>query len=204
MPGAESAFKKAGQVDLAAGRRGGVEVHIVDMDIAAVVRFGEFRTHDVDLEEMFRPFRTVLEHHPHRGVAVDIGVFTLDIAVIGILEGDVGISLHQPGVLLANLAPFFAVPAVLQSGNHMTRLFQNFLNPVLNLFDARFGKPFGQKALGHAIGQLGKVFVRLMLTIGVERLTHGIGNLLFVKRNLTTITLNDILNAGGELLRIIG
>ena len=85
----------------------------------APVRFGNLRIQDKHLIKLLRTLGTVLQHGPHGGIAVDIGVFPLDIAFLGILESQVFQRPHQGGVHFTDLGPggpveneFFGRPRV--------------------------------------------------------------------------------------------
>ena len=81
MTGGESAVEQLEQVYLAAGGCEGEEIQVMDMNIAVDVRLGVLRVEDVHLVELLRALAAVFQHGSHGGVAVDICVFALDVAV---------------------------------------------------------------------------------------------------------------------------
>ena len=92
--GGKAVFEQAEQVDLAAGRGEGEEIHIVDMDIAIAVRLGVLGLDHAQKVELLCAFRAVFQHGAHGSVAIDIGVFALEVGIFGGTEGDVLINLH--------------------------------------------------------------------------------------------------------------
>ena len=69
------------QVDLAAGGGQRQKIQIVDMDIALAVRLGMLRIEDEHLIELLGALGAVLEHGAHGGIAVDVGVLSLDVVL---------------------------------------------------------------------------------------------------------------------------
>ena len=65
------------------------------MDIALLVSLGNSRVDNVHLVKLLCALRAIFIHSSHCCVAVDIGVFTLDIAVLCRFEGKIFIYLHQ-------------------------------------------------------------------------------------------------------------
>ena len=113
VAGGETAVKELDQVDLGAGGGAhGGEVHVVDVDVAVLVGHCVLGLHDEHLVELLGTFTAVLEHGAHGSVAVDVGVFPLDVAVLGGREGDVLIDLHEAGVHLSGPAALGAVQDV--------------------------------------------------------------------------------------------
>ena len=109
VTGGEAAVEQIQQVDLAAGGGQGVEVQVVDMDIPVMMGSRKTGIQHVHFIELLRAFAAELEHTAHGGIAVDVGVFALDVAVHRVLAGDVLEHLHQTGVHLAHTAAFGAV-----------------------------------------------------------------------------------------------
>ena len=109
VTGGEAAVEQIQQVDLAAGGGQGVEVQVVDMDIPVMMGSRKTGVQHVHFIELLRAFAAELEHTAHGGIAVDVGVFALDVAVHRVLAGDVLEHLHQAGVHLTHTAAFGAV-----------------------------------------------------------------------------------------------
>ena len=137
VSGGESALKQLEQVNLRAGGGQGVEVKVVDVDIALAVRLGDARLEQEHLVELLGALGTVLEHGSHRGVAVDVGVLTLDVVLNRGLEGQILVDLHQSGVHLALTGALVAVEDVRLRRLGMAALHQNLLHRVLYVLNAR-------------------------------------------------------------------
>ena len=82
MPRREAAISKQFQrVGLTASQRsGGIEVKVMDMDIAIVVSSNMLRSEQESLSILFRPFLTILKHLTHSSITIDISIRTLEIA----------------------------------------------------------------------------------------------------------------------------
>ncbi len=72
-PAAEQLF----QIDLAAGRRQGVKIEVVNVNVAFAVRARLLGGQDVFFVEVLSALGPVFEHGAHGRVAVDIGVVAL-------------------------------------------------------------------------------------------------------------------------------
>ena len=144
VAGGKSAVEQLEQVYLAAGGGERQEVEVVYVDIAVDVRLGVLRVEHVHLVELLGTFAAVFQHSPHCGVAVDVGVFALDVAVRRGHEGQILVYLHQGGVHLACPGAVCAVQYVSLGGLCVTLLDEHsfyhilyFLNggiPAYNLF----------------------------------------------------------------------
>ena len=133
--GGKAVFEQAEQVDLAAGRGEGEEIHIVDVDIAIAVRLGVFGLDHAQKVELFRAFGAILQHGAHGGVAIDIGVFALEVGIFGGTESNILINLHQPSVDFAHAAALGAIENIAFGGAHKAVFDQDFFNRVLHLFN---------------------------------------------------------------------
>ena len=144
VAGGKTAVEQLEQVDLAAGGGERQEVEVVYVDIAVDVRLGVLRVEHVHLVELLGTFAAVFQHGTHCGVAVDVGVFALDVAVRRGHEGQILVYLHQGGVHLARPGAVCAVQYVSLGGLCVTLLDEHpfyhilyFLNggiPAYNLF----------------------------------------------------------------------
>ena len=85
----EAALEQLLQLDLAARGGEGVEVHVVDVDVALTMCSRELRIDDAHLVELLGRLRAVLEHGAHGGVGVDVGVLALHVRVRRLRERDV-------------------------------------------------------------------------------------------------------------------
>ena len=137
VSGGKSSVEQLQQVYLAAGGRQGQEVQVVDMDIAVDVRMRVPRVEDVHLVELLCTLAAVFQHGSHCGVAVDIGVFALDIAVGSGFERQILIYLHQGGVHLACPGAVCAVEDIRLCSLGMSLFDQHFLYHILYFFYGR-------------------------------------------------------------------
>ena len=111
----------------------------MDVDVAVHVRLTEARIHDVLLIVLLCALAAEFQHRAHGSVAVDIGVFTLNIGLLGILEHDVAEGAHQPGIHFTNAAALGAIKNVRLCGARETVSHQHLLDRVLYLLDAGNG-----------------------------------------------------------------
>ena len=103
VPCGESAFKQLVQRDLAARQRAHVhEVHVMDVNISVIMQLGKFRRHQVGLAELTRYRASILQHRSHGRIAVDVGVFALDIGILAVREGDLSDGLHETRLHVAD------------------------------------------------------------------------------------------------------
>ena len=137
MSGRKAALQQFHQINLAAGHRQRVEIHIVNMNVAGFMCLGKLRIDDIALVELFRALRTVLEHRSHRGIAVDIGVFALDLVLFRFLKGQILINLHQLGIHVSDSGALRSVKNIFLSRTGVSVFDQNFFDGVLNLFYGR-------------------------------------------------------------------
>ena len=207
MTGVETALEQFLQVDLAAGHGEGVEVQIVDVDIALGVCAAVLGLEHHHGVEMLGRFRAVLEHGAHGGVAVDVRVFALEVGFLGGTESNVAERVHEAGVHFADAGTLGTVQDVALGGISITALGQGLFNGVLNFFD--FGLYLAlsfQKANGtgrHLEGRarkhvvvsqqiqlvLGGLNLFVQFTRGAEGLLDSGRNLLDVKRHLAAVAL---------------
>ena len=127
------------QIDLAAGGRQGIEIQIMDMDIPVMMGSRKTGVQHVHFVELLRALAAELQHAAHGGIAVDIGVFPLDIAVHRVLAGDVLKYLHQAGVHLAHTAALGAVKDIRLGGTHEALFDQYALHHILHLLHRGHG-----------------------------------------------------------------
>ena len=188
----EAALEQLGQVDLAAGSGQREKVEVVDVDIAAVVGAGVLRVEHKHLVEGLGPLRAVFEHGAHGGVAVDVGVFALDVVFGGALKGQVLIDLHQLGVHLPHAGALGAVEDVLLGGAGVAGVDQHLFHHVLNLLDGG--------GLGGGIGLLQPLLhlqgkgvggFKISAANRGRRLEDCLGNLLHVVGGGASIALDD-------------
>ena len=79
---AETVLEQFYKVYLTAGLGQHVEVFVVNVYISADMRLCHFFGKNIIVNVIFRAFGTVFEHRSHRGVAVDVGVLSLDVGIL--------------------------------------------------------------------------------------------------------------------------
>ncbi len=191
MTGREAVLKQLQQVDLTAGGGQGIEIQIMDMDIALAVRPRMLRLQDIHIIKLLCALRAEFEHRAHRAVAVDVGVLALDIGLGRRLKGDVLKHLHQPCVHLAHTAALGTIEDIGLGCAHKALLYQHLFDRVLHLFDG--GRcADGLIVLDFVDDLRGNLFRRLLAlgtAAGRKRLKNRVGNLLCIERYNTTVPL---------------
>ena len=139
VAGGEAPVEQVDDVDLGAGGGQRIKIEVMDVDVALPVGLGLFRGQQVSLVVCFGARCADLQHAAHRGVAVDVGVVALDVALAGVHLGDLVDGLHQTGVRLTNTGAVGAVEDVLLGGVVKAQPHQLALNDVLDLLDLRRG-----------------------------------------------------------------
>ena len=109
VPGGEAALEQLDDVDLAASGGQRQKIEIVDVDITLMVRLGVLRIEHKQLVELLCALRAIFEHGAHGGIAIDIGVFPLDIIIFCILKGEALVDFHQTGIHFAHTGAFRTV-----------------------------------------------------------------------------------------------
>ena len=107
----------------------------MDVDVAVKMRFGVDGIEHKHVVELFGALRTVFEHGAHGRVAVDIGVFALDIVFVGRLICQLLIRFHQARAHVAHTGALRAVENILLGGAGMSALNERSLDRVLDLLD---------------------------------------------------------------------
>ena len=79
----ETAVKQLFNIDLTAGGCQRQKIEVMDVDVAVKMRFGVDGIKHKHVVELLGALRAVFEHGAHGRVAVDIGVFALDIVFVG-------------------------------------------------------------------------------------------------------------------------
>ena len=138
VSGRKSVFEQFYQVNLAAGHRQRIEVHIVNMDVAFFVGFGMLRVDNIHLVEFLGTLGTVLQHCSHCCISVYVCVFTLDFVFFCFFKSQILINLHEFGVHVSDSGTFRTVKYVFFRCAGMSVFNQNFLNSILNLFYRRY------------------------------------------------------------------
>ena len=139
MTGAEPVFKQLDNINLAAGSSQRIEIQVVDMDIALGMSLGKDRIQHIHFTELLGAFRTVFQHGSHRGIAVDVGVFPLDIVICRRLKGQILVNAHQFGIHVAHAGAFRTVEDEFLGGTGMSVFNEDFFHRILHLLHRRAG-----------------------------------------------------------------
>ena len=155
---------------------------------------GMLRLEDEHLVELLRPLGAVLEHGAHSGVAVDVGVFPLDVGVDGVGERDVLIGLHQAGVHLPGPAALVAVEDVGLGGLDKAVVHQHPLHDILDVFHIRSCYALHLQHSDHLVGQRPGHVLLAGLVGCFEGFGNGSGNFILVKLHQASITFFQLFN----------
>ena len=190
VAGGKAAFEQLGQVDLAAGLGEHIEILVVDMDVAVDVGGGDILGQDVVVHEILGALGAVFEHGAHGGVRVDVGVFTLQVGVLGVGEGQLFINVHQVRLGLADLGVLGAVEDVGLGHLGVAGMDQLLFHQVLHLLHR--GQLAGADAADDGQGQLVQlVAFQLVVGRGDAGLAHGAFDLFRVKGDDGAVALAD-------------
>ena len=198
VTGGETVLEQLEQVDLAAGGGQGVEVHIVDMDVAFPMGAAVLGVQNEHLAELLGAFGAVLQHGAHGGVAVDVGILTLDVVLQRGLEGQILINLHQAGVHFAGAGALIAVQNVLFGGTCMAVFHQNLFHGILDLLHG------GQGDHVFVVQQLHDLLCQPLGHLPVAaagslcRSVDGIGDLFDLEGGPTAVALDDFCDHEGS------
>ena len=196
----EAAFEKLFNIDLAACCCECEEVHIVDMNIAAGMSFRVLRIEHEHGIELLCAFRAVLEHCAHCGVAVDVCVFTLDVAVDRILECQVFVHLHKACVHFSALCTFSAIENIFFSCSCVAVFDESVLNCVLNFFNSW---DVFAKSLSEIIFNLECQFEGCSAVFSAESLCgskNSISDLFAVVRDFTSVSFEYFCDHGSSVI----
>ncbi len=149
-------------------------------------------THEHQIE-LLRALGAVFQHRAHRGVAVDIRVFTLDVRIHGGFAGDVVVNAHQARIHFANARALRAIENVRFRRVRKAVFNQHALDDILHLFHAR-------RAIGILRIQFGDdlrcqrvaKFTGLVNIARAKCAQNRIGNLFGIECNLPTVALDDL------------
>ena len=196
VAGGESVVEQLDQVDLGACGGQGQKIHVVDVNVAVAVGFGVLGLQNKHQVELLCALGSVFQHGAHGGVAIDVGIFPLDVGIHGGLVGNVVVYLHQPGVHFANAAALGAIENIILGDQHKAVVNEHPLYHVLNLFHR--GNAVGGESLlhlrDHLVGELVEYRSRLRVVVGRKGLIHRLINFVPVKRHNTAVALFDVLN----------
>ena len=202
VPRGKAPVKELDEVDLGAGGGAhGRKIHVMDVDVAVGVGAGVLRVHDEHLVELLRALAAILQHGAHGGVAVDVGVLALDVAVLGGGEGDVLIDLHEAGVHLSGAAALGAIEDVGLGRLHIAVVHQHPLHDVLDVLHVGAGAALHLQHRSHFVGQLGSSVVVAGFIGGLKGFVDRVGDLILMEGDHSTVPFPYLLYRGHEALR---
>ena len=192
VTGGKAVFEQLDQIDLAAGGGQREEIHIVDMDIAAAMRFRVLRLQHEHQVELLRALGTVFQHRAHRGIAVDVRVFALDVGIDGGLVGNIIVDAHQPRVHFANAAALRAIENIALGGAHKSVFDQHAFNHILHLLHGGYADGFVPiQILYYLTGDFIRRNLRFCAVTGLK-CPHDRGRNLFgIERHFAPVALDD-------------
>ncbi len=168
-------------VNLAAGCGQGQKVHVVNVDVAVIVRFGMLRLQYIQTVEPLCSFRTVSQHGTHGGIPVDVGVFPFQVIVPGILEGQSFVCLHQLCVLFPDTGALCPVENKLFGRPGMAGFNECLFHGVLDFLHGRNLFLAVLQSFRHLLRQgFGGMIITASCSNGC--LENGIGNFLDIER----------------------
>ena len=193
VPGGKAVVEQLQQVDLAAGSGEGIEVQIMDVDVPILMCLGVAGIEHVHIIELLCALAAEFQHAAHSGVAVDVGVLTLDIAVHSVLISDILENLHQARVHLAHTAAFRTVEDIGLGGAHKTLFDQYAFHGILHLLDrGNGGNALVAFDLGyHKSGEFLRRFHTLLASARHKAFLDRLLNFGMIKRNNTPVALFD-------------
>ena len=162
MTGAESVLEKLDEIYLAAGLGKHVEVFVMDMDIAVDVSFGYILRKNVVIHEILSSLGSVFQHRSHRGIAVDVRVFSLDISILGIGISQFIINVHQIRFCFSDLCMLSTVENVSLGCLLIVVLDKHLLYDILYLLNCA---GLSVELLNNLLGQIGKIDARHLLAV---------------------------------------
>ena len=189
VAGRESALEEAYDIYLAACRRKGIEVEIMDMDIAVTVCAALLGCQDILFIEILCALAAVLEHRAHGGVAVDIGVVALEVTVLGIGKGDLVIYAHEVALHLASLIALGAVDYILFGYHGISVVHQDKLYDILYILNAGglIAELLDQLLLDQLCHPLALAVI--LARAGLHGLGDGRRDLIYIVRRLPAVAL---------------
>ena len=200
VAGGEPAVEKLEQVDLAARHRERVEVEVVDVYPPLAVRAGLLRTQQELLVVLLCRGRAVLQHRAHRGVAVDVRVVALEVALLRVARRDFVEDVHELRVLLARPRAVRAEEAERARDVLPAGFGERLLDRILHFVDARGAVVRnGGKGVAHADADAGGGG-----NVGTARVAHraldGADDLRLVVRVAAAVALEDFGDHGWKVV----
>ena len=193
VAGGETVVEQVQKIDLATGGGEGIEIQIMNMNVALTVRLGKAGIQHIHLVELLGALGAELEHAAHGGIAVDVGVLALDVGIDGIFIGNVLEGFHQAGVHFAHAAALGAVENIALGGTHKALFNQHALYGILNLLNARYIRQrlVALDFSNHQLSQFPGCLAGLAGTAGHKAVFNGLLNLFTFKGHDASVTLFD-------------
>ena len=137
MSGRKSALKQLEQINLRAGRRQRVKIKVMDVNVTLAMCLCNPRFQQKHLVEALCALRAVFQHGSHRGIAVNVGVFALDIIFHCGLERQILIDFHESGVHLTLPRALLAIQNIRLRRFGVSLLNQDFFHRILYILYGR-------------------------------------------------------------------
>ena len=187
MACAESVLEKLDKVDLAACLGEHVEILIVDMDVTVDMCLCDVLRQYVVVYEILCALGTVLEHGTHRSVAVDVGVLSLDVRILGVGVSELVVDVHQIGLSLSDLCVLSAVQDVCLCCLFPVILDEHRLDDILHLLDCA---GLAIQLLYDLFREVSEVDTRHLLAVDcLVSSVYGVEDLRLIERHLLAVSL---------------
>ena len=174
----------------------------MNMNIPVSVRLGMGGVQHIAFIEMLCALGAVFQHRAHGGVAVDICVFALDIAVGCILVGDVLEGFHQSVVHVSDSGTFCTIEDIRLCGAYMPVVNQYALYGILNLLYRRGVNLFFFKNIGNLLCKCKADSVILFADGCCKGFFDGTGDFVDIKMHSAPVSFGDGCNHNHSLFPI--
>ena len=164
------------------------------MNIPVAVRFRVFRVQHIRFVEMFCPFRAVFQHGTHGCIAVDIGIFTLDITVCCVFVCDILKCFHEAVIHVTDTGTFRAIQDIGFCGLHKAMINEYPFHSVLNLFNRRGINIFFFKIIRYFLCHFQASCIAFCTAGCLKGFFDGIGDFIDVKKCHSSISFRNRCN----------
>ena len=163
------------------------------VDVALPVCFSVCRLHHEHQVELLGALAAVFQHRAHSRIAVDVGIFALDVRFDSRFVRQVIIDSHESRVHLADATALCTIEDIGLGCPHKAVLNERLLHGILNVFDARdidgfVGAQPGDDLTGDVLG----CPAGLCAVCGLKSHHDGIGDLGRVEIQFSAIPLDDV------------
>ena len=184
VSGRKASVEQVDNINLGAGGGQGIKIKIMDVDITLAISLCLLRCQQVCLVVGFGSCCANLQHTAHRGVAVDVGVVSLDVALARIHLGDFVDGFHQTCICLADTCAVCTIKDVLLCRLVKAHSHQLMFDNILYFLNLRRGLLISfLQAFGNGLCNR-----RSALRRGVSGCLH---RLLDSGKNLALVKIND-------------